>query len=159
MSAKTLFMETTEIPAQRTAADLLSLLVRAGAAQVNLDYKDSRPVGMRFVYPVDGHAVVFCLPVRTEPVFKTLNGRRAPYGQFGRNNMASKDREQAERVAWRILLRWVEAQLALIQTGMVKTDEVFLPYITDRNNKSLYQSFIESGGPSRLALPAPEVQS
>jgi hypothetical protein len=35
---------------------------------------------------------------------------------------------KARRIAWRQVLRWVEAQLALIETGMVKTQEVFLPY-------------------------------
>jgi len=160
MSGKTLFMETTEIPVQKTAADILGLLVRTGATQVSLDYQDGRPVGMRFIYPMNGHLVVFCLPVRTEPVFRILNGRRTPdaWKQFNREAMAAKDREQAERVAWRQLLRWVEAQIALIDTGMVKTDEVFMPYITDRNNKGFYQSFIESNGPARLALPAPKVE-
>lgn len=159
MSTKTLFMETTEITVQKTAADILSLLVRAGATQVSLDYKDSKIVGMRFLYPVDGHPVPFRLPVRTEPIFNVINGRRTPdaWKQFNRKAMAAKDREQSERVAWRQLLRWIEAQLAMIETGMVKTDEVFLPYAAAPNGQTFYEYFIESGGANRL-LPPPEAQ-
>jgi len=157
---KTLFMETTEIPVQKTAADILSMLVRAGATQVSLDYKDSKIIGMRFLYPVDDHAVPFRLPVRTEPIFKIINGRRSPHAwkQYNRESMADKDREQAERVAWRQLLRWIEAQLAMIETGMVKTDEVFLPYAATASGQTLYKYFIESGGAGRL-LPSPEARS
>jgi hypothetical protein len=36
--------------------------------------------------------------------------------------------QQAERIAWRQILRWLQAQLALIETGMVDAPEVFFPY-------------------------------
>ena len=154
-SRKAIFMETTEIPVQKTAGEILGLLVRAGATQVSLDYKGTKIVGMRFTYPVDGHDVAFSLPVRTEPIFKTINGRRTPdaWKQFNRADMEAKDREQADRVAWRQLLRWIEAQIAMIETGMVKTDEVFLPYAATPGGQTLYEQFIESGAAMRL-LPA-----
>ena len=157
MSKRTLFMETTEIPVQKTAGDILGLLVRAGATQVSLDYEGGKIAGMRFTYPVDGYPVPFRLPVRTEPIFKIINGRRSPdtWNKFGRKAMAAKDREQAERVAWRQLLRWIEAQIAMIETGMVKTDEVFLPYVATATGQTLYEHFIETGAAARL-LPAPE---
>ena len=156
---RTLFMETTEIPVQKTAGDILSLLVRAGATQVSLDYQDGKIVGMRFTYPVDGFPVAFRLPVRTEPVFKIINGRRTPdtWKQFNRDAMAAKDREQAERVAWRQLLRWIEAQIAMVETGMVKTDEVFLPYVATASGQTLYEHFIATGAAQRL-LSAPEAR-
>ena len=36
--------------------------------------------------------------------------------------------EKAERVAWRQLLRWVQAQNAMIECGMVRPMEVFTAY-------------------------------
>jgi hypothetical protein len=151
-------METTEVPPHKTAGEITNLLVRAGATQVSLDYKDSKIVGMRFTYPVDGYVVPFCLPVRVEPVFKVLNGRRTPdaWKRGNRQDMAEKDREQAERVAWRQLLRWTEAQLAMIDTGMVKTEEVFLPYAWTPGGRTLFEEFIATGSAARM-LPAPEV--
>jgi hypothetical protein len=35
--------------------------------------------------------------------------------------------------------RWVQEQLALIETRMVKTEQVFLPYALMRDNKTLYE--------------------
>ena len=160
MSKKqTLYMETTEIPADRTAAEISMLLVQAGATQINLEYKDQKIVGMHFAYPVDGHTVPFCLPVRVDPVFRVLNGRRPPetWRQFNRQAMAAKDREQAERVAWRQLLRWIQAQIAMIDTGMVKTEEIFMPYIWSRSGRTLFEEFVRSG--ALLQLPAPEAEA
>ena len=150
-----LFMETTEIPPTKTAGEITNMLVRAGATQISLDYQDGKVVGMRFTFPFDGHCVPFSLPVRTEPIFKVINGRRhtEEWRRFNQQEMAAKDREQAERIAWRQLLRWVEAQLAMIETGMVQTDEVFMPYATTASGRTLYQEFIEAGSATKL-LPA-----
>lgn len=60
--------------------------------------------------------------------------------------------EWSRRVAWRQILRWVEAQLALIETGMAKAQEVFLPYAIV-GNQSMYQMVEER---QFLALPAPQ---
>lgn len=49
------------------------------------------------------------------------------------------DQIQAVRVAWRIVKDWVVAQMALVDTGMVKTEEVFLPYLVTGNGQTLFQ--------------------
>lgn len=49
------------------------------------------------------------------------------------------DLEQAERTAWKCLKDWVDAQMALIQLGLANMDEVFMPYIMDRNGNTLYE--------------------
>jgi hypothetical protein len=52
--------------------------------------------------------------------------------------------EQAKRIAWRQILRWSEAQVALIETEMVKTEEVFMPYIQlDSSGKTLFEKIQE----------------
>jgi len=51
---------------------------------------------------------------------------------------------QAKRVAWRILKRWIEAQLAFVETGMIKFEEVFLAYkIEEDTGMNLIESFRE----------------
>ena len=59
-------------------------------------------------------------------------------------------KEQAERVAWRILKDWVESQMAIVEAGMVKAEEVFLPYMLMAGDVTLFQA-IES---KMLQLPA-----
>jgi hypothetical protein len=63
----------------------------------------------------------------------------------------SKERLQAQasRVAWRIIKDWVDAQLAIIETEMVTLEQVFLPYMQVKDNKTLYEVMIEK----RFLLP------
>lgn len=49
--------------------------------------------------------------------------------------------EHAERVAWRQLLRWVEAQLAMVDTGLSTVDEVLLPYMRGDDGQTIYSLF------------------
>ena len=46
---------------------------------------------------------------------------------------------QAERTAWRNVRDWIMAQMAIIEAGQVEMEEVFLPYLTDRQGRTLYQ--------------------
>jgi len=62
------------------------------------------------------------LPIRWQPVLNAMNNDR-----YTPNSLCNES--QARRVAWRQILRWVQAQIALIETGMVELKEVFLPYI------------------------------
>lgn len=51
------------------------------------------------------------------------------------------DYEQSERVAWRIVKDWVEAQMAILESEMVTMDEIFLPYMLNRNGDTVYKLF------------------
>lgn len=148
---KTLFMETTEVPCERSLAEITSKLVQSGANQITTNHDGGRISGVTFAFRVGSDLIPFALPVRTEPIFKILNGRRQHHGQFSRSAMAARDREQAERVAWRQLLRWVEAQFALIETGMVQTHEVFMPYQQAPDGRTMFQHFEDR---RLLAAPA-----
>ncbi len=142
MSRKTLYMETTMIDPQKTAGEIISELVKAGATSVNTDYKDSRISGLRWLMRIGSGEILFDMPVRVDPVFKLLQDRRS----HSRLHHAANDRAQAERVAWRQLLRWVQAQLAMIDTGMVRTEEVFMPYIVvnPATNQTLFERMQET---------------
>jgi hypothetical protein len=106
---KSLYMGTTKIDPQKTAGEIIAVLVASGARQIATDYTpQGRIQGLRFIIPTAGNGVAFSLPVRVDPLLKYLRN----------------DRQQAERVAWRQLLRWTQAQLAMIEVGMVKAEEV-----------------------------------
>jgi hypothetical protein len=142
MPAKTLFMETTEVSAVRTAGEISTALVAAGAREIAMQYGETNNlIGLRFVLQVENVPITFSLPVRIEPVFQHINGRRR-YP----DSSAKQDREQAERVAWRQLLRWIQAQLAMIDTGMVQPHEVFLPYMLQPGStQTLFEHFEREG--------------
>lgn len=153
---KTLYMETTTIPPEKTAGEIISKLVAAGARQIVMDYgADQKPTGIRFVIERAGQYLPFTLPARTDPVFEYFKKRKKPrysWQSLTRDQLATL-KLQSERVAWRQLLRWVEAQLAMIETGMAQTEEVFLPYLQQGDGQTLYQLF---AGQQFKALPAPE---
>ena len=67
--------------------------------------------------------VAFALPCNTDAVFAKLTERRVL------GTSPESRRQRAIRTSWRILKDWVEAQMALLETGMVTMDEIFLPYI------------------------------
>lgn len=149
----TLYMETTKIPAERTAQEITSLLAESGANQILIDYGTDRQItGLRWSIMVDGAVVSFTMPVRTEPVFNLLIKKIAPQN---REKYSVSVKEQARRVAWRQLLRWVQAQLAFIGSGMVAPQEAFGSYIEVRRGVTLYQAIAEN---KFKALPAGKPQ-
>jgi hypothetical protein len=52
----------------------------------------------------------------------------------------ANDRHQALRVAWRIVHYWVKAQMAILETQMVKMEQIFLPYMIRSDGKTLFES-------------------
>ena len=48
-------------------------------------------------------------------------------------------------MAWRQLLRWTQAQMAMIQCGMAESAEVFFAYLQSPSGFSIFQEFAEQG--------------
>jgi hypothetical protein len=128
-SKKQIYMGTTRIDAQRTAAEIVAELVKAGATSVNTDYEDRQINGLRWIMKVGGRDTVFDMPARVDPIAKII-----------------RDRDQATRVAWRQLLRWVQAQNAMIECGMVQAAEVYFAYLVpDGATETVYQRAMSHG--------------
>jgi len=144
---KTLFTESTDVPVSKSIGEIMGLLVHAGATAINQELEGRKVVGLSFVIPTAAGKIPYKLPVRTDPVFKTLNSRRDKWGQFNQTKMADRDREQAERIAWRQLYWWLKSQLALIDLGMVQAVEVLMPYMLAADGRT----FFETHGPKLLA--------
>jgi len=53
--------------------------------------------------------------------------------------------EQSVKVAWRILKDWVRAQMAILETEMVRMEQIFLPYMTVEDGQTLYEVFEQKG--------------
>jgi hypothetical protein len=137
--SKSMYMETTRITVDKTSQEISILLARAGARAVLTEYDQNRKISaLCFKMEVKGESIPFVLPVRVDPIFKHLQKKLS---LRCRNRKEKELQSQAERVAWRQIFRWIEAQIALIETGMVKSDEVFMPYIQTGINETLYEKF------------------
>lgn len=126
---------TTKVPVVRTVGEVTGLLAAHGASLIATMYEDARPVGLTFTIPVPGGEEVFRLPVLVDGVHKLL-----------RETSPKAPREQAERVAWRQIKGWVEAQVAIIESGMATLEQVMLPYLqVDQAGTTLYEAFVQEG--------------
>lgn len=133
---------TTTIKVEKTAMEIQAILASAGAQAVLFEY-DPNERGLltciSFKIRVAGDFLVaFRLPGRVDGVLLTLQRQRVPRSYL--------NREQAARVAWRIVKDWVVAQLALVQAEIAGLAEVFLPYADAGNDETVYQKFTRSPG-------------
>lgn len=144
---------TTTIAVDKTMGEIMGLLSRQGARSLLVDYDgQGNPTALSFLIETPAGERGFKLPANVEGVFKTLT-RQYERGQVRRGFVT---REQASRVGWRILKDWIEAQLAIIQAGMVTLEQVMLPYLqVDQSGRTLYEAYVGN----QRALPSGRAES
>ena len=145
---------TTEVPAAKSAGQIVQALLDAGASAVKMESEkgDGRITGISWQSRTKHGVLPFRLPVKVEAVYTVLQKYRVQ----GRIRIGV-DRARAERVAWRIAKDWVEAQMALLVSEMVTLEEVFLPYLLVGPQTSMYEA-LESRGFAAAAALGPGVK-
>ena len=142
---------TTQVAVEKTLAEIQRRLAAHGCKRIMVTYgADRLPESLAFAVPTAFGDRSFRLPARVESVERTLKDQNRK-GKVPRRLVT---REQATRVGWRIVKDWLEAQLALIESGMVTLDEVMFPYMLDgRGDRTAYQvardQQLQLGGPGR----------
>lgn len=129
---------TTTIDSFKTVSEIERVLMKHGAKSIMKNYENETITGLSFLIDTGKQQIPVRLPVKIEDCLKVLQKEKAN----GTKNIKAT-REQAERVAWRILKDWVEAQMALLDIEMVKFEEIFLPYIETRCGKTVYEQLEE----------------
>lgn len=123
---------TTKIDSFKTISEISQLLAKAGASAIMHDFDDNGfIVALSFKIKLGEQDIAFRLPTDWRPVLTVLERQRVP--------RSLQTQEQALRVAWRITKDWIAAQVAFIETMMVTTAQVFLPYAITKNGEPLYQ--------------------
>lgn len=126
---------TTSISASRTMGEIEELLSGLGANAILKNYRgDGRVEALSFQYKGMG----FKLPSNTEKCMECL--KTLP---VYRNKPRQWLEEQAERVTWRVIKDWLDAQISLIRIGQAEMQQVMLPYVWDGKH-TLYDKFKES---------------
>jgi hypothetical protein len=138
---------TTEVPADKSVGQIVALLSRKQAQSITQEFlEDGRVKAISFSMKVGVGFVSFQLPANIEGVHGILQ-KEAPYNNYrqcSRDAYFAKLRSQAERIAWRIVKDWVEAQMAMIESGQAEAAQVFLPYARQHDGRTVYELFIES---------------
>lgn len=127
---------TTTVDAFKTVSEIEYILMKHKAKSIMKNYDGESITGLSFLIDTGTQQVPVRLPVKVEECLEVL--RREKKNSPRSNIKATK--EQAERVAWRILKDWVEAQMALLDIEMVELQEIFLPYIEIPNGQTIYQA-------------------
>lgn len=122
---------TTKVDVYTTLGQIQGQLVKHGARKIMQDYDDA------------GHvmALTFCIETPAGP-----RGIRLPANVEAVHTVLIRqkvkcDKDQAERVAWRIIKDWVEAQMAILESEMVQMDEIFLPYMVNNSGQTLFDVY------------------
>lgn len=126
---------TTQINAEKSAGEIVQLLAVHRARRIELLYSEGKCVGLSFSLLMGDQEQGFRLPVNSSATFQRMHSQ----WKEGRLPARYASKEQAERVSWRILKDWVEAQIAIIETGMVTPSQVFLPYLLVDGQRTLYE--------------------
>lgn len=138
---------TTEVPVPRTVEAIVESLRLVGADSVMLDWDANKnPAGISFIVQAKHGPLSVRLPVdvrRTEQVLRSQYNR-------GKAPRSALRPGQPERVGWRIVKQWLDAQLALIEIEMVTLDQIFLPYAVTPTGQTVYERIQDGGGVSRL---------
>lgn len=129
---------STTVEAYKTVSEIENVLVKHGAKSIMKNYDGEFIIGLSFLINNGISDIPVKLPVKTEECLKILENEKK---KGAKNIKATK--EQAERVAWRILKDWVEVQMALLDIQMVKFEEIFLPYIETKGGKTVFERLEE----------------
>ena len=111
----------TGVSWQVTVGQIEDLLVSFGAEAILKDYMgDGRIAALSFKYKQRGYR----LPANSEKISEMLRD----YPGYKNTTQQRRD-DQAERIAWRNMRDWLEAQVALIRTSQVEVEQIMLPYM------------------------------
>lgn len=135
---------TSELPVGASIDIIQRALVQHKARRISFDHDDEgEPAGIAFELVLSGRRFAFQMPLRFEGV------RAKVLEAYGGSGISPERLEaQARRTAWANIKDWVLAQMALIDAGSVKLEEVFFPYLLE-GDRTAFEVFEE-----RLLLPS-----
>ncbi len=122
---------TTKVDIYTTLGAIQGQLVKHGAKKIMQEYdNDGHISAVSFMIETPYGTRGIRLPANVDAVHSVLTKQKVKC-----------DREQAERVAWRIIKDWVEAQMAILESEMVQMDEIFLPYMINSSGQTLFEAY------------------
>ncbi len=134
---------TTKIPPHQSIGEIYAVLAAHDAERITTSYKKingkQRPTGISFGLQTPGGYYEYELPANVAGVLEVMT-RQWKEGKV----RTRPDYDHAERVAWRILKDWIEAQSAIIEAGMATLHTVMLPYqIEEKSGRPLHELIAE----------------
>jgi hypothetical protein len=131
---------TSAVPVDRTISCIEQELVKIGVSHIEKSYENGIPVGIIFSVQLP-HRIKFRIPVNIDSAFDII--KTIPEYRTKKKDWL---KAQACRTAWRIILNWVEVQVAMIQLKQAEAIQIFLPYVYDSKHEQTFYDRISSSG-------------
>lgn len=129
---------TTTIKVEKTIKDIQDCLVKHGARAILCNYSiDGHINDISFQIDTLQGLIGIKLPSNTNAVLEVLKQQK----KKSKNSSIKVTYDQAEKVAWRIIKDWIESQMAILETQMVRFEEIFLPYIITSDGSTIFQKY------------------
>lgn len=151
---------STSISVEKTIAEIEKMLSKYGATKIMKEYDEfGNPTRLFFAIMTEHGEMPVKLPVNTDKVLDVFKIQVSD-GKLPRKFWGGEWAvEQANRVGWRIIKDWLDAQLTVLQIEMVKVKELFLPYAYDaRSDQTLFQKMEKSGFAGYIEEPKDNIQ-
>ena len=127
---------TTEVPSEKSVRQIQEILVRHKASHILTEFDDNGVlVAISFRVKTAYGLLTFRLPGNVEKIFAVMVRQNIRQGL--------RTREQAARVAWRVVKDWLEAQMAIIEAEMIDLEQIFLPFAQDAAGTTVYERMKE----------------
>lgn len=137
---------TTQIQTEKTVAEIQTMLAKARANAILTEYDEAGILSaISFRIATSSGIMTFRLPANIQKIYQVIVRDKKITPRL-------RTKEQASRVAWRIMKDWIAAQLAIVSAEMVDLEQVFLPYAQNNSGVTLYEA-IKDGRFNGLALP------
>lgn len=121
---------TTKIDVYTSIGEIQGALAKHGATKIITDYENGCPSALTFALKGPNGLQGFVLPALVEGTLRAFKKQKV-----------SADLEQAHMTAWRNIRDWVLAQMAFMEASDIPIDQVFLPYLTDKTGRTLYEVY------------------
>ena len=137
---------STEIPVVRTIAEIEKMLTKYGATHILKEYDDEGdPMMLVFAIMTQHGKMGIRLPIHPDKIISVFK-KQVSNGLLPRKYWDGEwAHKQAQRVGWRIIKDWLDAQITLLNIEMVKIEEIFLPYIYNEKLDMTVYEMLEKG--------------
>lgn len=150
------FASDTEVPVDRSRAEINKLLTDWKCASIGwIEHLEEGVVSVEFTWNRDGaiYRVRFTLRIpATITLSKSYWDHATNKFRFDRP-LNDDQKKQAWRSAHRLLLLKLKADLNAAQQGLAKAEEIFLPWMVDRDGRTVSDVILPRLRESYAALP------
>ena len=139
-------LKNSRSESKNTFDKIQKVLATHGAKKIMFEYgQDGKIYGLVFELEANGVSSAIKLPARVENVAMVMYGKKI-------NDLTDQKCEQAYRTAWANIRDWIDSQMALLDTRMVKIEEIFLPYFFSSKSGKTFFEHIEQNKQLLLSM-------